>query len=252
MNYFFTISNSNYKCNLTIPRFQNRGSIDHKQELFSANIYKDEWIIKKEKVANDNFFYFIEKEYIEDEAIYFLSEQDLHNTKLSALDLNNNFLLTDPAFRANLRIENKAGGFSSYQSEYPSSMVKNRGNILSQVSSLSNISSNENFLFFKNIYTQPIYKSFQVYIIDILNERILFEKEFYTNKLNYLEIEKNLINPNNFFFSNGFLGIPVYYIENNGGISLEHTHPLQTYIMSQDRLKIIKGLKENAKKIVSR
>jgi len=131
-------------------------------------------------------------------------------------------------------------------------MVKNRGNILSQVSSLSNISSNENFLFFKNIYTQPIYKSFQVYIIDILNERILFEKEFYTNKLNYLEIEKNLINPNNFFFSNGFLGIPVYYMENNGGISLEHTHPLQTYIMSQDRNKIIKGLKENAKKIISR
>ena len=63
-----------------------------------------------------------------------------------------------------------------------------------------------------------------------------------------MEIEKNLINPNNFFFSNGFLGIPVYYIENNGGISLEHTHPLQTYIMSQDRNKIIKGLKENAKR----
>jgi hypothetical protein len=252
MNYFFTISNNFLKCNLTIPRFQNRGLIDYTQELFSAKIYKNQWIIKKEKVYTDKFFFFINQKYEEDNKIYFLSDLNLDNVKLDTLDLNNRFLLTDPAFRSNLRIENKAGGFSSYQSEYPSSMVKNRGNILSQVSSLTNVNSNKNIIFFKNIYTKPIYTSFQVYIIDIQNNKILFEKKFFTNTLNYLELKKNLISPNNFFLSDGFLGIPVYYIENNGSISLEHTHPLQTYIVSQDKNKIIKKLKENAKKIIYR
>ncbi len=252
MNFFFSISNHFLKCNLTIPRFQNRGPLNHSQELFSANIYKDEWIIKKEKVAKDDFFYFIEKEYLEDDTVYFLSDQNLHNVKLGKLELNNNFLLTDPAFRSNLRIQNRAGGFSSYQSEYPIGMVKNRGNILSQVSSLSNVSSNKNFIFFKNIYIQPVYKSFKVYIVDILEKKTIFEKEFCTNKLNYLELEKDLIRPNNFFLSNGFLGIPIYYMENNDSISLEHTHPLQTYIMSKNKNKIIKELKENAKKIINR
>ncbi len=252
MNFFFSISNHFLKCNLTIPRFQNRGPLNHTQKLYSANIYKDEWILKKEKVEIDDFFYYIEKEFVEDDTVYFLSDQNLHNIKLSKLELNNDFLLTDPAFRSNLRIQNRAGGFSSYQSEYPSGMVKNKGSILSQVSSLSSISSNKNIIFFKNIYTKPVYKSFQVYILDILEKKIVFEKEFLTNKLNYIELEKNLIKPNNFFLSDGFLGIPVYYIEKNDNISLEHTHPLQTYIMSENKYKIIKQLKENAKKIINR
>ena len=62
----------------------------------------------------------------------------------------------------------------------------------------------------------------------------------------------DMIKPNNFFLSDGFLGIPVYYIEKNDNISLEHTHPLQTYIMSENKYKIIKQLKENAKKIINR
>ena len=68
-------------------------------------------------------------------------------------------------------------------------MVRNKGSILSQVSSLSNISSNKNIIF-KNIYTKPVYKPFQVYILDILEKKIVFEKEFLTNKLNYIELEK--------------------------------------------------------------
>ncbi len=251
MNFFFSISNQFLKCNLTIPRFQNRGQLDHSQELFSANIHNEKWIITRENVKKDNFFYFIEKDYTEDNKIYFLSNKNLDNSILSKLELYNNFLVTDPAFRSNLRIQNKAGGFSSYQSEYPSGMVKNKGNILSQVSSLSNISSKKNYIFFKNIFIEPVYKTFQVYIINILTKKVLFEKNFFTNKLNYLELDKKLISPNNFFLSNGYLGIPIYYNENNDNISLEHTHPLQTYIMSENKNKIIKELKENAKKIIN-
>ena len=54
-----------------------------------------------------------------------------------------------------------------------------------------------------------------------------------------------------FFYTKDYLGIPIYFNEKNKMISLEHTHPLQTYILTQNKYKIIKKLKENAEKIIS-
>jgi len=252
MNYFFTISNIRIKCTLTIPRFQNRGKIDYKQKLYSATIDKKRWAITKEKVEANEYFFSISKDYGDDNKIYFLSQDDLENVRIDNLKIENHFLQTDPAFRSNLRIENYSGGFSSYQSEYPSGMVQNKGNILSQISSLLSQEATKNFIIFKNIYKEPISEPFKVYIINIEKKKVMLEKKFYTNKLNFLEINKELLNIHNFFFSDKYLGIPVYFSEKDEHLSLEHTHPLQTYIMTQNKYEIIKNLKENAKKIITR
>ena len=50
----------------------------------------------------------------------------------------NNFTDTFPSFRSNFKIYLNNGGFSSYQSEYPYSMVNKKGTILSGVSSIAN------------------------------------------------------------------------------------------------------------------
>ena len=59
----------------------------------------------------------------------------------------NNYTDTSPAFRANLQVSIKGGGFSSYQSEYPFDMVTKKGSILSSLSSLCNRSADENIIF---------------------------------------------------------------------------------------------------------
>ena len=54
------------------------------------------------------------------------------------MDLDN-FTSTSPiAFRSNLKLELKDGGFSSYQSEYPFSMTTKKGSIVSPLSTLLN------------------------------------------------------------------------------------------------------------------
>ena len=45
------------------------------------------------------------------------------------LEKLNSYTESTPAFRANLKIKNQEGGFSSYQSEYPFSMVTKKYNI---------------------------------------------------------------------------------------------------------------------------
>jgi hypothetical protein len=117
---------------------------------------------------------------------------------------------------------------------------------------LLNREATKNLIIFKNIYKEPISTNFKVYIIDIEKEKVVLEKNFYTNKLNFLEIDKELLNKNNFLFSDNYLGIPIYLSEKDKNLSLEHTHPLQTYIMTQNKHEIIKNLKDNAKKIITR
>ena len=61
----------------------------------------------------------------------------------------NNFTDTSPAFRANFKIYLNQGGFSSYQSEYPYSMITKKGTILSSISSLANSNADKNFILIK-------------------------------------------------------------------------------------------------------
>ena len=62
------------------------------------------------------------------------------------------FTDTTPDFRANLLIKNKAGGFSSYQSDYPYRMVKARGSLYSDCGLLTNPNGSKIGVFIRNIY----------------------------------------------------------------------------------------------------
>jgi hypothetical protein len=251
MNYFFTITSNFLSCKLTVPKFQNRGLHNKSLKIFSIKISNSKFLAQQENCYQDENFFYINKSTNQDNSIYFLSNEDLNNKYLETLNLKNDFLSTLPAYRCNLRIQNLSGSFSSYQSEYPGRMVDKKGSILSQVSSLFNDDKDsKNILIFPNIYFEPKKIPFKVYILDIVEKKILLEKEFYTNTLNFWDINSEYINENNFFYTSGYLGIPIYYNEKDKMISLEHTHPLQTYILSENKYKIIKELKENVQRIV--
>ena len=252
MNYFFSLTNNHLKSEITIPKFQNRGNYNKKLKIFSLKILNNNWIASKPVFNSDENFYYIKKDFNSKNEIFAMSEEDIENTKYNSLNFKNNFFSTSPAFRANLRVINSAGGFSSYQSEYPSGMTQRKGNILSQISSLLDPDNDKNILIFKNIYFEPIVKSFRVFIVDIENKEVVIENSFYTNSLNFWEIDKNFIKPSNFFFSEGYLGIPIYFSEKKNNISLEHTHPLQSYIMTPNMQKIIQGLKKNVQTFIKR
>jgi hypothetical protein len=252
MNYFFSIANDFLSCRLTVPKFQNRGVFNSKQKVFSLKILEKKWLTKLENCFQDENFYYIDIESKKDNSIFFLSNEDLNDKYFETLDFKNDFLSTLPAYRCNLRVQNLFGGFSSYQSEYPARMVDKKGSILSQVSSLlSSQKDTKNILIFQNIYFEPKKIPFKVYILDLLEKKILLTKDFYTNTLNFWDIDPQYVKENNFFYTKDYLGIPIYFNEKNKMISLEHTHPLQTYILTQNRYKIIKKLKENAEKIIS-
>ena len=195
MNYFFSINNNNLKSKLTIPKFQNRGLYNKNLKLYSLKIKENNWIISEPTSDQDENFYYINNDFKSENEIYMLAEKKIENSKYDLIEFSNNFLLTNPAFRCNLRVTNLAGGFSSYQSEYPAAMINKKGNIVSQVSSLLDPENEKNILIFKNIYFQPIIKSFKAYIVDIEAKTIVSEKEFFTNSLNFWELDKKMIKP---------------------------------------------------------
>ena len=65
----------------------------------------------------------------------------------------NKFTNTTPEYRANFKILNYKGGYSSYQSDYPYEMIKINGNIISSLFSLTNKHADKNYILFRNIFT---------------------------------------------------------------------------------------------------
>ena len=72
----------------------------------------------------------------------------LNDTSFKKLLNLNDYTDTHPAFRANLKIEIKSGGYSSYQSEYPHNMISKQGNVLSPISNLLNRDAQQKFYIF--------------------------------------------------------------------------------------------------------
>ena len=143
-------------------------------------------------------------------------------------------------------------GFSSYQSEYPYEMTKNQGSVLSPIFPLLNKDADSNFIIFQNIYYQPINKKFNSYIVDVKKNMIINKFELITNSTNILNIKKNEIDKNFFFYSDGFLGIPIYVSIKDGHFSMEHTHPPHLYLLGEDKYLKVNELKKHVKKIISK
>jgi hypothetical protein len=213
--------------------------------LYEATIHNNEWKIKQinnRKINKD--FYFLNSKDITNSNIFFLASPKDLELKNNKLENFNKFTETSPAYRANLKIIFKNKGFSSYQSEYPFSMIEKRGSILSSVSSLANKNADQNYIFIKNIFVEPIVKVFNIYLVDIIQKKIEEKFEVKTNYTNYFELKKNLIKPEIFLVSKKYLGIPMYVSVKNKHVSFEHTHPPHEYILSNNKYKKISDLKK--------
>lgn len=253
MNYFFGIKNDLFRCDITVPKFKNSSEISN-CKLFSARPLKDKWLIKKLNCEQNKNFFFIKNDQVENDNIFFLANEN----ELSTFEVNNfknledinNFTDTKPsAFRSNLKIYIKDEGFSSYQSEYPFSMTKKNGNILSPIHSLLNKDADKNFIFFKNIFYKPNHDESKLFLIDIKKKKILSIFIIKNNFSNKIEIKKDLINENIFLFTEKALGIPLFVSVKEKHISFEHTHPHHHYIISDNQFDIINNLKKEIKKL---
>ena len=252
MNYFFGINNSEFTSELQIPLFQNRNCKPNDLLLYEALVYNNEWKIKNiENKRINKDFYFLSSEDITNSSIFFLASSKDFNFKNEKLRNFNKFTETLPAYRANLKIILKNGGFSSYQSEYPFSMVEKKGSILSSICSLANKDAEKNYIFIKNIFIEPIIESFDIYLVDIIKKKIEDKFKIKTNYTNYFELKKSLIKPEIFLVSKNYLGIPMYVSVRNNHVSFEHTHPPHEYILSKNKFKKISDLKKEINEIVN-
>ena len=140
MNFFFGIKSLNVDSKLTIPRFKNSHPTRPEYKVFQLKINNQRWEVNNliDEELNKDFFK-IDGNLIDNGSIFCLATQeeilDFKNNHYSKLINFNNYTDTSPSFRANLQVSIKDGGFSSYQSEYPFSMVTKKGSILSPLSS---------------------------------------------------------------------------------------------------------------------
>jgi len=256
MNFFFGINSLTLQSKITIPRFQNNKSTKKKYKVFQIEIVENRWEINdyEDAVLNDDF-YQIENKGISNKKIFCLATDNevkkFENNNDKKLINLNSYTDTIPAFRANLQVSINKGGFSSYQSEYPFHMVTKKGSILSPLSSLCNKSADKNILFFKNIYELPIHDKFAVYFINLKTKRVIKKEIVLTNFLNEIIIEKDLIQPGIFLFTDKYIGIPIFCSIQNKHIAFEHTHPPHEYILDENRFKMVSKLKNEFNEIIN-
>ena len=82
---------------------------------------------------------------------------------------------------------------------------------------------------------------------------MLLKKQFYTNSTNILDLSNINQLKNCCFYSENQLGIPIFVSHGKKlGISMEHSHPPQLYLLSKNKYEIISNLKARVKKIVSK
>ena len=256
MNFFFGINSSILNSQLTIPRFQNKNPINKDYKIFQLEINNNRWEISKlDNVVLSDDFYQINSSLIDNGKIFCLAKEDealqFEQNNSSKLMNFNNYTDTNPGFRANLQVSIKGGGFSSYQSDYPFSMVTKSGNILSPLGSLCNKRADKNILFLKNIYELPVHNEFGVFFVNIKQKRILKRELAVTNFMNEIIIEKDFINPEVFLFTDKYIGIPIFCSIKDKHISFEHTHPPHEYVMGEDKFRVVSELKTQFNEIIN-
>jgi hypothetical protein len=256
MNFFFSFNNNFIKSRITIPRFNNLGKRDDSLKVFEATIDKNLWKINTVNCDFNDNFYFIDDYLTNNTSIYFLAKKSnidlMKKNNYSKLINFNNFTKTYPVeYRSNLKIMLQGGGFSSYQSDYPFSMISKKGSILSPVSSLLNKSSDKNIILIKNIFEEPIREKFNLFFVDLIKKKILKKEKILTNFTNEIVVDSNFIEPNVYIYTDKYLGIPIYLTIKNKHISFEHTHPPHHYILSGDKFKRISEIKKEVHEIVN-
>lgn len=254
MNFFYGINNNLFKSEIQIPLFQNRKFKKTNFKLFKTYPVNNKWIIKQ--VSNNkisDYFYLLKKNDILSNEIYFLADESILNKfNDKKLENYNSFTDTAPAFRSNFKIYiEKGGGFSSYQADYPFSMVTKKGTILSSVSSIANSNADQNYVLIKNVFEKPINEVFKAYLVNIRTKSIEEQFDIKTNYTNCIEINKKFIKPEIFLITDKYLGIPMYVSKKDNFLSFEHTHPPHEYILSDNRFVKIANLKREINEIIN-
>jgi hypothetical protein len=82
----------------------------------------------------------------------------------------------------------------------------------------------------------------------------MIEKEIIlkTNNTNIIDIDKDLIKPEIFFFTVKYLGIPIFLSLKKKHLSFEHTHPPHSYIYSENKFELISKIKKEFNEIVNK
>ena len=259
MNFFFSFCTENYSTLATIPKFKNYTKSAKNINLYEIIISDNLWKVSRVKCDEDkNFFYYNTDFGKKSFHMLFLSKENNLNSnyikireELIPID---NYSKTFPDFRCNLKIKNKIGGFSSYQSEYPFEMIEKNGIIVSQANILLNFTADINKIFFVNIYKQPIKKAFNAFLINKRLEKIISKYVFYTNELNEINIDinKDFFEEDVYLITENYLGIPIFLSEKNGQISFEHTHPMHEFLIHKNRHNDTKKIKNEFIKILKK
>ena len=254
MNFFYGISNDLFKSEIQIPLFQNSNFKKSNLKLFKSYPKNNKWILQEisnKKKIND-YFYVLKNEDILSNEIFFLADETILNEfddkKLKNLS---NFTDTNPSYRANFKIYLTRGGFSSFQSEYPYSMINKKGTILSSINSIANPDADKNYILIKNIFVEPIEENFKAYLVNYKTKCIEQKFEIKTNYTNCIEINNNFIKPEIFLVTDKYLGIPMYISVKNNHLSFEHTHPPHEYILSENKFLKVTNLKKEINEIIS-
>lgn len=255
MNFFFSFKNDEFYGELVIPKFQNNGTRDLNYHLYSAEIKNKKWFTKKIDCKEDKNFFIVNKNLVDSHKIFLLAQKDeidvLQKKNYSELLNLNKFTNTTPDYRANFKIINNFGGFSSYQSDYPFDMTKVNGSIMSSLFSLTSKTADKNFILLRNIFFKPVFEKFDFFIINIKTKKILFNSLIKTNFSNLIELDKEFIHEDCYLFTKNFVGIPIFLSSKNNHLSLEHTLPLHSYILSSNRYKLASDIKKKLNEIIS-
>jgi len=255
MNLFFFTKTTGIESSLQVPRFKNDGKFALNYKLFEANIVDNEWNIKECNCNYDHNFYYVTCDNSNYDTVFFLATtaEIRKYAKSKILNNYNDFTDTIPDFRANLSVTNEKHGLSSYQSEYPYSMVNKKGSLITSASILSNYKAARNIIFIKNIYFKPEKIDFSLYVVDQKLKTILKHYILFTNSTNAIEIDFDLQNNNLYFVSKDYLGVPIYLSEGKDGqLSYEHTHPPMDNISGENRYGIIKNYRKKFIEIVNK
>jgi hypothetical protein len=203
MNFFYGINNIFFKSEIQIPLFQNRNFKKSNLKLFKSYPKDNKWVLQElsNNKIND-YFYVLKNENILNNEIFFLADEKLLDEfDDKKLKNYNSFTDTSPAFRANFKIYLEKGGFSSYQSEYPYSMVTKKGTILSSIYSLANSNADKNYVMIRNIFEEPIEENFKAYLVNYKKKTIEEKFDIKTNYTNLIEISNKLIKPEIFLIT---------------------------------------------------
>jgi hypothetical protein len=249
MNFFFSTCTKNITSELAIPKFQNSGSRNDGLQLYKAEIVDNCWDVYplKECIETDNFYHL---ENLDNFSIFFFGDNEgiQKITEKNQLCNIEKFTDTSPDYRSNLLIKNKAGGFSSYQSEYPFRMVRARGSLYSDCGLLTTPAGSTVGVFVRNIHCLPINEVKDIFLYSNVKKSVLQKFQVKLNQTTFIDLSKWKEELSHcYLYADDFLGIPIYLVEySDGSLSFEHTHPPHESLLGGDRYERVGALKRKA------